>query len=93
MVRISNDPYEDNPYDQDNPYDPYEDKTEEMANAHLGRVIDSRPTGEDAAGHQDHSLKMGLPAKFQKHYSFRCCSHHWQCCLQHSSLSTNSMYS
>ena len=88
MVRISNDPlYE------DNPYDPYEDKTEEMANAHLGRVIDSRPAGEDAAGHQDHSLKMGLPAKFQEHYSFRCCSHHWQCCLQHSSLSTDSMYS
>ena len=67
MIRISNDPYEDNPYDQD---DPYEDKNEEMANAHLGRVIDSRPSGEDAAGHQDHSLKMGLPAKFQKHYSF-----------------------
>ena len=98
MVRISNNPYEDNPYDQDdpsedNPYDPYEDKTEEMANAHLGRVIDSRPAGEDAAGHQDHSLKMGLPAKFQKHYSFRCCSYHWHCCLQHSSLSTNSTYS
>ena len=76
--------------DQD---DPYEDKTEEMANAHLGRVIDSRPAGEDAAGHQDHSLKMGLPGKFQKHYCYRCCSHHWHCCLQHSSLSTNSTYS
>ena len=68
--------------DQDDPYDPYEEKTEEMANAHLGRVIDSRPAGEDAAGHQDHSLKMGLPAKFQKHYCYRCCSHHWHCCLQ-----------